>query len=141
MASIKLKGREIPLLFTTLEMKTIQEEIGPINRANILVTGRNPDDEKDMSKYGSVEHLEAAAKMIRILGNAGLEEAGEAPDLTDKKVLRALKPVELPEAVSKCMEAMTEGMTSEHPGKEEKGPVDVTLQEIEKKKETTGSLT
>ena len=34
------------------------------------------------------------AKLIRILGNAGLEEAGEAPDLTDKKVLRAMKPAD-----------------------------------------------
>lgn len=135
MVTITLKGREVPLLFTTLEMKTIQEEIGPIDRANMIVTGRNPDDEKDMTKYGSVEHLEAAAKMIRILGNAGLEENGEAGDLTDKKVMRALKPGELPDAVRKCMEAMTEGMASEHPEKKQDGPVDVVLEEIEKKKD------
>ena len=139
MVTINLKGREVPLLFTTMEMKTIQEEIGPIERANLIVTGRNPDDEKDMSRYGSVEHLEAAAKMIRILGNAGLEESEEEPNLTDKKVMRALKPGELPEAVRRCMEAMTEGMASEHPDKPEKsGPVDVVLEEIEKKKEAEG---
>ena len=136
MVSITLKGREVPLLFTTLEMKTIQEEIGPIDRANMIVTGRNPDDDKDTSKYGSVEHLTAAAKMIRILGNAGLEENDEAGDLTDKKVMRALKPGDLPDAVRKCMEAMTEGMASEHPAKaEQSGPVDVVLEEIEKKSE------
>lgn len=135
MVTITMKGREVPLLFTTLEMKTIQEEIGPIDRANLIVTGRNPDDEKDMTKYGSVEHLTAAAKMIRILGNAGLEEAGENGDLTDKKVMRALKPGDLPEAVRRCMEAMTEGMVSEHPAKKQEGPVDVVLEEIEKKSE------
>ena len=138
MASITLKGREIPLLYTTYEMKTIQEEIAPLSRAISLVLGRNPDDKEDMSRYGSAEHLGAAAKLIRILGNAGLEEAGEAPDLSDKKVLRALKPAEMVTAVNACMDAINEGMTSEIPPKEEEGPVDVTLEEMKKKKETAG---
>lgn len=137
MASIKLRGREIPLIYTVWEMKQVQEELGPLNRAINLVLGRNPDDEKDTSRYGSAEHLGAAAKLIRILGNAGLEENGEAPDLSDKKVLRALKPADIIEAINQCMNAMNEGMSSEMPEKEEKGPVDVTLEEMEKKKEAT----
>lgn len=137
MVTITLKGREIPLLYTTYEMKTIQEEIAPISRAIRIVLGRNPDDEEDRSKYASAEHLDAVAKMIRILGNAGLEEAGEAPDLTDKKVLRALKPAEVGTAVEKCIEAMGEGMASEIPEKKEEGPVDAGLEEIERKKEIT----
>ena len=90
-----------------------------------------------MSGFGSAEHLGAIAKLIRILGNAGLEEAGEAPDLTDKKVLRALKPAEVGTAVEKCIEAMGEGMASEIPEKKEEGPEDVGLKEIERKKEIT----
>lgn len=141
MASITLKGNKIPLLYTTWEMKAIQEEIAPISRALSLVLGKNPEDKTDTSRYGSAEHLAAVAKMIRILGNAGLEEAGEAADLTDKKILRALKPVELPEAVNACMDAMAEGMQSEIPEKEEEGPVDVVLEEMKKKKEPGGSPT
>ena len=141
MASITLKGKQIQLLYTTWEMKAIQEEIAPISRALSLVLGKNPEDKTDTSRYGSAEHLAAVAKMIRILGNAGLEEAGEAADLTDKKILRALKPVELPEAVNACMDAMTEGMQSEIPEKEEEGPVDVVLEEMKKKKEPGGSPT
>ena len=72
------------------------------------------------------------------LGNTGLEEEGENPDLTDKKVMRAIRPVELGEMVSACMEAMNEGMASEIPEKKQEGPVDVVLEEIEKKKETGG---
>ena len=136
MAKITLKGREIPLLYTVYEMKQIQDDIAPISRAISLVLGRNPDDKTDTSKYGSAEHLEAAAKMIRILGNAGLEEAGEVPDLTDKKVMRALRPADIGAAGSACMDAMNEGMRSEIPDKKEEGPVDVTLEEINKKKET-----
>ena len=137
MTSITLKGREIPLLYTTLEMKQVQEEIAPIGRTIIIVQGRNPDDETDMSPYCSVEHLNALAKLIKILGNAGLEEAGEAPDLTEKKVLRAIRPAEVLDAVLKCLGAMNEGMESEIPEQEPEGPVDVTLEEINKKKEKT----
>ena len=135
MITINISGREIPLLYTVWEMKEIQEEIAPISRAISIVLGRNPEDKSDTSRYGSAEHLAAMAKMIRILGNAGLEEAGADADLTDKKILRALKPVELPDAVNACIEAFNEGMKSEIPEKEEEGPVDVVLEEM-KKKET-----
>ena len=138
MKTINLKGREIPLLYTTWEMKQVQEEIGPLSRAISLVLGRNPDDKNDTSKYGSAEHLEAAAKLIRILGNAGLEESGENADLTDKKILRAVRPGDLAMIISTCMDAMNDGMASEIPEKKEEGPVDVTLEEMKKKKEKDG---
>ena len=135
MVTITMKGREIPLLYTTWEMKQVQEELGPISTAIKKVLGRNPEDENDMSLYAGADHLAAAATLIRILGNAGLEESGENADLTDKKVLRALKPADLAEAVNKCMDAMAEGMKSEIPEKKQEGPVDVTLEEMNKKKE------
>jgi len=138
MTYIEIKGRKVPLIYTTFEMKLIQEEIGQISRAISLVTGRNPDDEKDRSKYAGAEHLGAVAKMIRILGNAGLEENGEEANLTEKMILRALRPADLANVINSCMEAMNEGMRSEiPPKKDEPGQkVDVTLEEIEKKKET-----
>lgn len=138
MAHIKIKGREVPLIYTVYEMKQIQEEIGPLGEAINLVLGRNPEDEKDRSKYLSKEHLDAATKLIRILGNAGLDEAGEAPNLTDKTIARAIKPVELPIMISACMDAMNAGMMSEIPEKEDDGPVDVTLEEMKKKETKDG---
>ena len=138
MATITLKGREIPLLYTVFEMKTIQEEICPLGDFQYVLFGRNKDDEKDTSKYATPEHLSAVAKLIRILGNAGLEEAGEKADLTDKAVLRALKPGELVEAVNACMKAMNEGMASEIPEKNSDEPVDVTLEEMKKKETKDG---
>ena len=138
MASITLRGREIPLLYTTYEMKTIQEEIAPIGKALKLVLGRNPEDENDTSFYGSAEHIDAAAKLIKILGNAGLEEAGENERLTEKTIMRAIKPGKLAEIVSVCFDAMNEGMKSEIPEKKEEGPVDVTLEEMKKKEMKDG---
>ena len=138
MASITLKGREIPLLYTSWEMKTIQEEIAPLDRVISLVTGRNPEDEKDTSRFGSAEHLGALAKMLRILGNAGLEEAGEAADLTDKKVMRSMRPNQIVDAINAVSDAMADGMKSEIPEKEEEGPVDMVLKELKKKDEKAG---
>jgi len=138
MITITIKEREIPLLYTTWEMKEIQEKIAPIERAISLVLGRNPDDKEDRSLYGGPDHLCAAAKMITILGNAGLEESGEDPDLTEKAVMRGLRPGNLPEVINACMDAMAEGMASEIPEKEEDGPVDVTLEEMKKKKDPEG---
>ena len=133
MAVITLRGREIPLLYTVYEMKEIQEEIAPLGELQYIIVGRNKDDEEDTSRYGGPEHLDAIAKLIRVLGNAGLEEAGLDPDLTDKKILRALRPGDLVDAVNACMAAMNEGMRSEIPEKEEEGPVDVTLENMKKK--------
>ena len=135
MEKIILKGREIPLLYTTWEMKQAQEEIAPLSDLNYLLFGRNPDDETNTSRYASAEHLNAVAKMIRILGNAGLEEAGEEPNLTDKSVMRAIKPGDLVFIVDKCINAMNEGLASEIQEEKKEGPVDVTLEKINKKKE------
>lgn len=135
MRTIKLRGREIPLVYTVWEMKTIQEEIAPINKAISMVLGRNPEDPEDTSLFAGAEHLGAVAKLVKILGNAGLEEAGEKADLTEKWILRALKPAEIVETINACMDAMNEGMASEIPEKKQEGPVDVTLEEL-KKKET-----
>jgi hypothetical protein len=133
MTSITLKGRKIPLLYTTYEMKTIQEEIAPIGQALKIVLGRNPDDENDMSLYGGAAHIEAASKLIRILGNAGLEEKGEEPDLTAKWVLRNMRPaLILPFAIATMAEINEGNMMEVKP--DEKGPVDEILEEERAKK-------
>lgn len=139
MVTITLKGREIPLLFTTLEMKTVQEEVAPFGKFLRLLFGRaEGDKDAEASLFSRPEHLNAVAKAIRILGNAGLEEAGEEPDLTDKKALRALRPPELVDVMNACMEAINEGMASEIPEEPSNEPVDVTLEEMKKKKERAG---
>ena len=136
MAEITLKGRRIPLLYTVYEMKQVQEEICSLGDFQYVVFGRNREDEHDQSKYGSAEHLAAIAKLIRIMGNAGLEEAGEEPNLTEKGIMRAIRPANIPDYISACADALNEGMSSEYPKEEAEGPVDVTLEEMNKKKET-----
>lgn len=134
MVTITLKGREIPLLYTVYEMKAIQEQVCRLGDMQYAILGRSRDNSEE-SIYGTPEHLDAITKLIRILGNAGLEEAGEKGDLTDKQIMRALKPGALVTAVKACMDAMDEGMSSEIPPETKQGPVDVVLEEIEEKKE------
>jgi len=138
MASIKLKGREIPLMYTTYEMKMIQEQFGTLSDFDYKLLGKNKDDPEDTSRYGGAEQLDTLAGAIRILGNAGLEDAGAEANLTDKWILRALRPAQLIDAVRAVMKALQEGNRSEIPEKKQEGPVDVTLEEI-KKNETKES--
>ena len=43
MVTLTLGKREIPLLYTTYEMLTIQTDIAPLSKAIRMVLGRNPD--------------------------------------------------------------------------------------------------
>ena len=135
---MKLKGRVIPLIYTVYEMKTIQEEIGPLSGLMDSILGRNPENHEDLSAFGGAKHLGDIAKLAKILGNAGLEEAGEQPDLTEKKILRSMKTEDLLGVINACMDAINEGMASEIPDGDEDGPVDVTLEEINRKKDPAG---
>lgn len=141
---MKLGGREIPLYYSTYETIAIQEEIGcTAYQLKEVVFGAEKIDEElgwepenmRLTVANDPARMKKLGTLIRILGNAGLEEAGEAPDLTDRKVLRAIRPGELSEMISACMDAMAEGMRSEIPDRAEEGPVDVTLEEMNKKKE------
>ncbi len=136
MASITLKGREIPLLYTTFALKALQEEIAPFSRMINVILGRNPDDTTDASAFGSAEHIEAVAKLIRILGNAGLEEEGRDPDLTDRWILRHMKPGMIMVYVIAMVTVISDGnrVDSIKP-KEEEGAVDEGLEEQNAKKQ------
>ena len=140
MVTINIKGREVPLIYTTEEMLEIQEKIAPLDKVIPMILGKNPEDEEDSGRYLSPEHIRAVTKMIMILGNAGLEESGEKPDLTEKSVARAIPPGLLPDMVNACIAAWNEGMASEMPARKKKeGPVDVVLEEIEEKKDPESS--
>lgn len=139
MIEITLRGRTIPLEYTSLELLEIQKEIAPFDEAITIVTGLNPKNSKDLSKWGKAEHIEAVGKMIKILGNAGLEIAGKEPDLTLKNVLRGIRPGELLSYQNAIMDALNEGLKSEIPEKKQEGPVDVVLEEIKKNETPEGS--
>ena len=141
---INLGGRKIPLLLTTLELAEIQEDIGcTVAQLRDEVFGLTEDDEPDENgkpvfRFGVVNDPKKIRKMgtlIRILGNAGLEEQGEEPDLTDKWVLRALTPGWIIPMAVILVSIVNEAMKQEKTEEKQSGPVDVTIEEENRKKE------
>ena len=142
MTEIKIGKRVIPLLYTTYEMIAIQEEIGCTSfQLKDEVFGIRQENEDDPTSIRidvgtDPEKTKKMAKLIRILGNAGLEENGEEPDLTEKWILRNMKPAMIVPYAVLVMREISEGNKMETPDREgEKGPVDEGLEEQQAKKQ------
>lgn len=140
--TIKIGGREIPLYYSSLEMVDIQKDIGcTAFQLNEEVFGVHLEDEDDPSsvRFGVITDaakLEKFGKLIRIIGNAGLEEEGKDPDLTDRWVLRHMKPGMIMVYVIAMVTVIYDGnrVDSIKP-KEEEGAVDEGLEEQNAKKQ------
>ena len=136
--------RVIPLALTVYEIPAIQEEIGcTIGQLQDEVYGVTYDLETGEYKCRILEDkgsLRKFGKLIRIMGNAGLEEAGQKPDLTDKWILRNIRPGMIYIYVMLVTEAVNEAMGMEFTAPEN-GPVDEVLAEENRKKEPGSLLT
>ena len=139
MPDIKIGGRVIPLFYSTYEMIEIEKSIGcTAFQLNEKVIGARQTDEDDPDSFemdiiSKPENKENLGKLIRILGNAGLEEDGQEPDLTDRWVLRHMKPGMILIYAMAVMAVVNEGNQMEAT-KEENGPVDEGLEEEQGKK-------
>lgn len=141
MTEIKIGKRTIPLFYSTYEMIAIQKDIGcTAYQLRDEVFGIKQDDEDDpmsirMEVVTDPEKTEKLGKLIRILGNAGLEEKGEAGDLTEKWILRHMKPGLIMAYAVAAMAEITEGNKMEVPETDQQqGPVDEVLEEQNAKK-------
>ena len=142
MTEIKIGRRVIPLLYTTYEMIAIQEEIGCTSfQLKDEVFGIRQEDEDDPTSIQidvgtDPEKTKKMATLIKILGNAGLEEKGQEPDLTEKWIMRNMKPAMIVPYAVLVMREISEGNKMETPDREgEKGPVDEGLEEQQAKKQ------
>jgi hypothetical protein len=143
MTEIKIGGRTIPLLYTTCELIAIQREIGctgfELNEKVFAIERPEDDDNPENIRIRCAEdpeRLEGLCKLIRILGNAGLEEKGEEPDLTDRWVMRNMKPVTITAYAIAVMYEISNGNRMESPATEKtEGPVDEGLEEMNGKKQ------
>lgn len=142
MVEIKLGKRSIPLFFSTFEMIAIQEDIGcTASQLRTEVFGLESDeDEPDkirMTVVSEPDKMHKLGTLIRILGNAGLEESGQEPNLTDKSVLRNIRPVQVLAYAIAAMAVIVDGMKNETSQliEQESGPVDEILEAENEKKE------
>ena len=144
MPEIKIGGRSIPLYYSTYETIAIQREIGctafQLNDQVFGVETIDEDKDKTMDNIrltvaNDPEKTEKLGKLIRILGNAGLEESGEEGNLTDKWVLRNMKPAMVLIYAVGVMAVISQGNMIEVQDEEKKGQeVDVILEEENAKK-------
>lgn len=113
-------GRDILPVLNTASLIEIDDAFGGINPA---MDAMNADK----------GWRAAVVRVVTILCNEGLIEAGEEPDLTEEGVKRMLHPTEIAPAGVACLAAITKGLRMDH---EIKGnPRDPVLEEIEKKEE------
>ena len=135
---IKIGNRTIPMTLTTFEMIAIQDEIGcTVGQLRDQVFGLEQNLETDEYSFKMVDDKDRLKKfgtLIRILGNAGLEEAGQKPDLTDKWVLRNIRPAMIMAYTIAITSVINEAMRMET-GQQQEGPVDEGLEEENRKKE------
>ena len=135
---IEIGGRKIPLMLTTFESIAIQEEIGCTVaqiRDHVLGIEFNLETDKFTCRLaGDTEKLKLFGRLIRILGNAGLEEAGEKPDLMDKWVLRHIPYTMVIPMMMIVWDVVNDAMKTEIKPPQD-GPVDEGLEEENRKKE------
>ncbi len=140
MAELTIGGRDIPLYYSTLEMVEIERTFGcTAFQLNDKILGLRQIDEDDPEKIDmeilrNADMKENLGKLIRILGNAGLEEAGMEPDLTDKWVMRHIRPAMVASYAVAAMYVVNEGNQMEAK-REQNGPVDEGLEEEQGKKQ------
>lgn len=143
---IRIGGRTIPMLLTTYELVDIQDEIGctvPQMWDQVFGIEKIMEDDEEKTVFHVAEDaklMRKLGKLIRICGNAGLEEAGLEPDLKDKWILRNMKPGMILPYTIVMMSVVNDAMRQEVAEKEKAdGPVDEILEEENRKKEP-GSL-
>ena len=116
---VKVGEREIPLKYTMRELADMEEAIGTMDQfKELILTGR--------------KRLRNMAAALRIMGNAGLKEAGEADDLTDDWLLDNMDTQKIKAYQIAVLGVFTGGWKMET---EEEKEHDLTLEEIERKKE------
>ena len=141
---IRIGNREdIPLLLSTWETQDIQNDIGcTVAQMWDQVFGieKIMEDEKERTVFHIVDNADMQRKLgtlIRICGNAGLEEEGREPDLTDKWVLRHMKPGHIMIYAIAMIGVISEGnrIESTNQAEKENEPVDEGLEEENAKKQ------
>lgn len=141
--TIKIGGKEIPLQFTVYENIAAQEELdctGYEIRTKVFGIEEIQDDNANEPQYQmnlitDPKLMKKFGALVRIMGNAALEEQGEEGWLTDKWVLRNIKPGMLVIYAYAVLAVINDANRLEFgTDQDQKGPVDEVLEEENAKK-------
>ena len=126
---ITIGEREIPLRFRMNQFIEIEEEVGNLGEVKeLILKGR--------------QRLRNIIKVIRILGNAGLKNAGETDDLTEEWLTENMDPHAIMTyqiAVLACLSKESESQAAAEESEDKER--DLVLEEINAKKDPVNSHT
>lgn len=120
---IKIGKMRIEPVFTVAAWEEIEERFGTLE-ASI-------DALKDKETW-----RQHTAEMTAILCNHGLRKLGKRPALTPENVMDMMLPMrarQIVDARNLCLAAIAEGSRTDAENEEDEEPVDVVLEELEKK--------
>lgn len=121
--TVNIGGREIPLRYTMRVQLQIEEELGM-------------DFSEINDKLKAKKNTRTVIRLIRVMGNAGLQYAGREADLTDDWLIEHIKPGFTTTYRIAAMAAVTAGWFMENEQASE-GEQDDILAEIRKKNGNT----
>ena len=121
--TVNIGGREIPLRYTMRVQLQIEEELGM-------------DFSEINDKLKAKKNTRTVIRLIRVMGNAGLQYTGQTADLTDDWLIDHIKPGFTTTYRIAAMAAVTAGWFMENEQASE-GEQDDILAEIRKKNGNT----
>lgn len=122
--SVNIGGRDIPLRYTMRVQLQIEEELGlDFSEINDKLRGK--------------KNTRTVISLVRLMGNAGLQRAGEKADLTDEWLIDHIKPGFTTSYRIAVMGAVTAGWFMENEQEKSDGEKDDILEEIRKKNGNT----
>ena len=122
--SVNIGGRDIPLRYTMRVQLQIEEELGmDFSEINDRLKGK--------------KNTRVVIGLIRLMGNAGLKNAGPAADLTDDWLIDHIKPGFTTTYRIAAMAAVTAGWFMENERQDNSEAKDDILEEIRKKNGNT----
>lgn len=117
------KGRELVMHFDNKAWLAIEEEFGSLENMWELID--------------SVEApLKHTVRMTAVIANAGERKNGRPMDITPDWLIEKLSPKQLRKANTMAKAAIMEGWKRDSVDEDEDGPVDVELENIQKKTES-----
>ena len=120
--NMDVQGRKLHFWFDTETWLAIEEEFGSLETMYELIDGK----EKPM------EHT---MRMTAMVINAGARKHGEPEDMTPEWMRDHMTPKQVRKANTMAKLAIMEGWKRENVDEDDEGPVDVELENIQKKTE------
>lgn len=126
MISVKIAGRQIPLVFDLRSWMQMEQEVCVLARVDEIL--------KYKAEERTCKNLSEIVSLVKIFGNEGLKIDGQEADLTDEWLTEHIRPYQVAAIRIALMGVMGEGFASEQLKKDEGAERDLVLEEINKKK-------